>query len=128
MSTFAGDLAAFVRFAERQTRAAFVRTTEAVQRSVVDGSELTGAPGQPVRTGALRASWIGEFVSETLWRLSTNIAYAEAIEDGKTDRATFNSGRGAPRSEVGGYHSLAHTIAGWPRIVEFVTRPSGARL
>ncbi len=126
MTAFGDDLNRFVQFAERQTRDVFVHATEEVQRSVVEGSTLTGAPGQPVRTGALRASWIGEFLSETLWRLSTNMAYAEAIEDGGSERGRFNPARGAPRSEVGGYHSVAHTIAGWPRIVEFVTRPTQA--
>lgn len=128
MTSFAEGLGQFIEFAEARTKDAFVHATEEVQRSVVDGSELTGAPGQPVRTGTLKGSWIGEFLSETLWQLTTNLEYAEYIENGGNDRGPFNPARGAPRSQVGGYHSVAHTITGWPRILEFVTRPTAGAL
>lgn len=141
MTAFAADLARFVELAEGQTRDAFVHATEEVKRSVVDGSELTGAPGQKVDTGYMKGSFIGEFVTETLWRLTTNVAYAPVHEYGDRDafdkegverpeylKSTKEPGAGgAVASTVGGEHSVAHTIAGWPRILEYVTRPGTQR-
>jgi hypothetical protein len=99
------------------SKALFVGTTTEVQRSIVEGSEITGAPGQPVDTGALKASWIPEFVSESEWQTTTNLDYAPIIEDNL---------RGATlRSPVGGFHSVKRTVAGFPRIVEHVAREVG---
>ena len=79
-----------------------------VQRSVVEGSEITGAPGQPVDTGFLKSSWIARFLEAWRWTTTTAAAYAKHIEEavGLT-----------LRSEVGGFHSVKLTIAGWQRIV-----------
>jgi hypothetical protein len=100
---------------QETVRRAFLRATEEVQRSVVEGSELTGAPGQPVDLGYLKGSFIPDFVSPLRWRLTTNAAYAPSIEDG----VSYAHG-GTPltlRSPVGGFHSVKLTKAGWPRIV-----------
>lgn len=64
--------------------------TEEIERSVVYGSELTGAAGQPVDTGNLRNSWIGRWIANTLWILSTNVAYARIVED-NTRGVTFKN-------------------------------------
>jgi hypothetical protein len=90
-----------------------VRSTEEVQRSVVLGSAITGAPGQPVDTGNLKASWIGEFESATAWALTTKTEYAPFIENGENAYGPFTL-----RSEVGGFHSVKLTRAGWGRIVD----------
>jgi hypothetical protein len=97
--------------AERKVTRAFHIATDEVQRSVVYGSERTGAPGQPVDTGLLRASWIAEFLSPSRWQLTTNTEYAPVIESNL---------RGATlKSKVGGFHSVKLTRAGWSRIVAF---------
>lgn len=97
---------------ERNVRDVFLGVTSEVERSVVEGSELTGAPGQPVDTGTLRASWAGTFASPSRWSLSTNIEYAPVIED---------NARGATlRSAVGGFHSVKKTVLGFPNIVTAV--------
>lgn len=101
----------------RQERDIFVGVTEEVQRSVVNGSEITGAAGQPVQTGALKASYIPEFLGRDSWRLTTNTVYARPIEEGV--------GQYGPlilRSAVGGFHSIALTVAGFSRIVAVVVR------
>lgn len=85
---------------------------EEVNKSVVFGSELTGAPGQPVDTGFLRSSWIAEVVAPGVRQISTNVVYAPFIEDGGNDLAAFTL-----RSEVGGFHSVKLTEAAWPDIV-----------
>lgn len=139
--TFAGELAHFVELEKTETKDAFVASVEEVHRSIVDGSELTGAPGQKVDTGFLKGSWIIEYVTETRASISTNVAYAPVHEYGSREafdkrgvprppelKSTREPGAGSgQRSTVGGEHSVAHTIAGWPRIVEFVTRPSAQR-
>lgn len=127
MTTFTDALVRFNVTAQERVRDVFVDSTVEVQRSVVTGSELTGAPGQPVITGNLKTSWIGEFTSDATWELTTKSEYAIPIENGENDRGPFNPQRGAPRSEVGGYHSVKLTRAGWPRIVEsVVARVAGA--
>ena len=94
--------------------------TEAL-RSIQEGSELTGAPGQPVDTGALRASWQLIPRADSL-TIGTNVVYAEAIEDG--------IGKYGPlvlRSQVGGFHSVAQTVANMDRIVAAVVDRVGNR-
>lgn len=90
----------------------FVGTATEALRSVVEGSELTGAPGQPVDTGALRASWHLDFSDADHATISTNLAYAEAIEEG-----VGPSGPLTLRSPVGGWHSVVQTAANLDRIV-----------
>jgi len=86
-----------------------------VQRSVVEGSEITSAPGQPVDTGNLKGSFIPERVSDLVWETTTNVEYAEAIENGV---GAF--GALMLRSQVGGFHSIALTRGGWTRIMDKV--------
>lgn len=96
----------------------FVGIVEEAQRSIVEGSELTGAPGQPVDTGFLKGSWQAVFESPNVAVIGTNAEYAESIEDG----LSYAHG-GTPmtlRSDVGGFHSVALTVAGFDRIVEAV--------
>jgi hypothetical protein len=44
------------------------------QRSIVEGSELTGAPGQPVDTGFLKGSWSRWYDSPTKQTIGTNVS------------------------------------------------------
>ena len=127
MTPFSEALKGFSFLSEARITEAFTESTDEVRRSVLTGSELTGAPGQPVDTGNLLNSWHAERVSETRWQLSTNTAYAEYIEDGGNSRGQFNPARGDPRSEVGGYHSVKLTRTGWDRIVEAVARRIAGR-
>jgi hypothetical protein len=85
--------------------------------SIVVGSPVTGAPGQPVDTGALRASWQLTFPKRTRAEIMTRQVYAAAIEDGV--------GRHGPltlRSQVGGFHSVKLTIGNFDLLVEDVVR------
>ena len=122
--SFASELEALGLTNETLLHDAFVKATELVHGSILDGSELTGSPGQPIVTGALYASWIPEFTSDSTWEISTNLAYARPIEDGANDRAFFDPSRQngsitnrRERSPVGGYHSVKLTEASWDRIV-----------
>lgn len=134
MSTdFRRQLLGFQVTVTNRTRAVFDGCTAEVAHSIRDGSPLTGAPGQPVDTGFLKSSWIGEEITDTHWQFTTNVAYAPVIETGL--RAAYDPegatapaaapGRGGSKhikSEVGGQGSVMHTRAGWPRIVDHVTK------
>lgn len=86
-------------------------------RSVQEGSELTGAPGQPVDTGALRASWQLAFPDPDTAIIGTNLVYAAPIEEGVGKYGPLTL-----RSQVGGWHSVKLTVANIGRIVDAVTR------
>lgn len=108
----------------------FTMVAQEAHRSVVEGSEITGAPGQPVgqygpgyhngeHGGHLKGSWQLVFDSPNVAVIGTNVEYAESIEDG----LSYAHG-GTPmtlRSTVGGFHSVAQTEAGIPKIVAAVT-------
>lgn len=106
---FSGGMEGFRRKVARMTHDVFVKTCELTHQSVVDGSPLTGAPGQPVDTGTLKNSWVPGFESPTTWATKTNIVYAPIIEDNV---------RGATlRSAVGGFHSVKLTAAHFEHLV-----------
>ncbi|HXG70336.1 MAG TPA: hypothetical protein VNJ04_06940 [Gemmatimonadaceae bacterium] len=90
---------------------------EKAHESIQTGSPITGAPGQPVDTGALRASWQVEYPAANEALISTNLEYAQPIEDGIGKHGPLQL-----RSAVGGWHSLKMTVAGFQRIVNHVTR------
>ena len=137
MSAFRDQLHTFVEHVEGRTQAVFVGVTTEVQQAIVNGSALTGAPGQPVDTGFLKSSWIGAFITPTSWQLTTNVAYAPVIEEGvraaydaegATPPAVFLDGlpkgpRGGTKhvkSTVGGQGSVKLTRAAFQRIVDHV--------
>lgn len=115
--SFREDLKRFSVKVQTRNRDIFVGMTEEVQRSVVEGSEITNSPGQPVDTGALKASWIPEFTSPTEWQTSTNLVYAPVIEAGVGANGPLTL-----RSQVGGFHSVALTVAGAQAIADHVAK------
>lgn len=88
----------------------FANVVSAVHESIVDGSPVTGAPGQPVDTGTLRDSWTPEFLSATEARVSTNVEYAPHVEDNVRGVEFKNHGP----------HSVKLTVAGFDRLVDDV--------
>jgi hypothetical protein len=124
MTAFSDQVRGFTMKVLGQSNEVFVGSTVEAQRAIVEGSEITGSPGQPVDTGALKGSWIPEFVDANTWEMTTNLEYAPPIEDGV--------GRFGPltlRSQVGGFHSVKLLVANWDRVVAFVARQvvGGAR-
>lgn len=125
---FAEQMKAIALKVETRHKAVFDRCGELVESSIVSGSALTGAPGQPVGQygpgyhpgevgGTLKASWQREYLNANTQRVgipadSPAIAYAAGIEDlvGPYGAITI-------RSSVGGGHSRKLTIAAWPSIV-----------
>ncbi len=113
---FAAELKAFSEKAKRNERAIYVGVASECKRSIVDGSEYTGAPGQPVQTGQLKSSWVLD-IGESAATISTHLDYAPVIEAGRNDRSELTL-----RSAVGGFHSVKLTIVGFKRIVDAVTK------
>ncbi|HXH43300.1 MAG TPA: hypothetical protein VNK51_05550 [Bradyrhizobium sp.] len=115
--TFSDDLNRFSATLETRSRDVFVGVVEKAHESIQTGSAITGAPGQPVDTGALRASWQVQYPAADEALISTNLEYAQPIEDGIGKHGPLQL-----RSAVGGFHSVKTTVAGFQRIVDQVTR------
>lgn len=104
------------------TSAIFEDVGMEAQRSIVEGSELTGAPGQPVDTGNLKSSWTRWYDSPTRQTIGTNVEYAPNIEDGVGPHGPLTL-----RSTVGGFHSVAHTLNRLQNVLDVVTKRHGGR-
>lgn len=109
---FGDDVVRWTEKVEAKSREVFVNTVLAAHESIVQGSPVTGAPGQPVDTGLLKGSWQVDIEGE-VGTISTNVAYAPVIEDGIGPHGPLTL-----RSQVGGFHSVALTHAGFQRIVD----------
>jgi len=104
--SFGNDLARFLERTRAKEQRVFTNTAAAVKGSIVDGSPITGAPGQPVDTGNLAASWILAFESDRAATISTNVEYAPIVED-NVRGVTFRNH---------GPHSVKLTVAGFERL------------
>jgi len=121
---FEKNLRKFAVKQERMTRTLFLNVASACKDSIVEGSSITGAPGQPVGQygpgyhpgltgGTLKASWQLVFENATTAVIGSKLVYAPPIEEGT------NKGRQLTlRSTVGGFHSVAKTITGYRRLVD----------
>jgi len=127
--TYSDDIRAFTVSMTAKTDTAFANACALALDSIQNGNAITGAPGQPVDTGTLKASFLLDFHDPTHATISTNIAYAPVIED--NTRASYNPAGLQPKrpslknggtrrikSTVGGHHSVKMTVAAWPRIVD----------
>lgn len=120
--SFSEDLGAFADKVERRLVDTVTEAGVQCQASIVDGSPLTGAPGQPRDTGHLAGSFVPERISDLEWQTTTNVEYAPAVEEGQ--QAPYVTARGklvTPRpmqfqSAVGGAHSVALTRAAWQNV------------
>ena len=123
--SFDGDLSRFAVKLDRTMTGLLPAVAAAVHESIVSGSELTGAPGQPVGQygpgyhvgevgGTLKQSYTISFPAPDVAVVGTNLVYAPMNEYGVTES-------GAPyrqRSSVGGRYSVALTRAGFGALVD----------
>lgn len=137
--SFGDDLAFFRDKVVRRSRLVFLGSVDGIHDSVVEGSTVTGAPGQPVDVGNLLGSWQQTYPEEWVGQTATNVEYARAIEEGQQGEYTTTphtrviretgqvidvagGTRVTPRkmtlrSAVGGFHSVKLTRAGWKKVV-----------
>jgi hypothetical protein len=109
--SFKADMDAFVAKVRKREQNLYNACVRHVKRSIVYGSPVTGAPGQPVDSGDLRRSFRTKRIGRRERTVSSPLIYGPIIEDNK---------RGATlRSKVGGFHSIRLTRLGWKRIMAF---------
>ena len=123
MSTWESQIAKFQAKLDRRVNDVFLNTAEKIRDSAVFGSDITGAPGQPVDTGNLKNSWQLTHPEKLLARITTNVEYAEAVEEGIQAPYTTKGGTTVTphamvfKSAKGGPHSVRLTRSGFDRIV-----------
>ena len=128
--TFEGAIARWLAKVESRKTMLFVNVYNGLRDSIMVGSPLTGAPGQPVDTATLKLSWLlgNRFTASEIdlvnlvGILGTRLSYAPVIEE---DNPAFYDPRGENRelphvrkSTVGGPHSVKLTHANWDKIVD----------
>lgn len=120
--TFQGDIARFVGKTIIKQKFIFLHVANGMHNSVVKGSKVTGSPGQPVAQkfgGTLKNSWQLAFLDLFLASTTTPIIYARAIEE----QVDLRTGKQLQlRSEVGGFHSVKLTRAGYQKLVRAAAR------
>jgi len=116
--SFADDLKRFEQKVVADSRAIFVNVAATAHESIVNGSPITGSPGQPVMDGTLKASWQVTFPDQNTAEISTSVPWARSNEDGI---ARPGGGPYIQRSPVGGRHSVKLTIVGLQKIVAHET-------
>jgi hypothetical protein len=144
--TYAEDVRRWVLRTTAKTQDVVVASALKVHESIVAGSALTGAPGQPVDTGYLRASWVVGIGADPGFTLSgegpgrdpqwpsnkteapPQTGTAPQVVDLKAGRASIvtnakyaefiEEGVTPLRSPSGGVGSVKLTRAAWPRIVD----------
>lgn len=126
----ADEVAQFAAQLEGRLQDLVTETTGDLHESITTGDPLTGSPGQPIDTGFLINSWTTELPESFVGQVTTNVAYATAIEEGEreaydpegVDRPEDFTGirgdRPAVKSTVGGNHSVKMTRLAWQRIVD----------
>lgn len=109
--SFEDELQRFASSVERRAEKAFIESVHLARESIVDGSFLTGSPGQPDATGELKGSW-REVIGADGAVVSTRHPGAPTIEHG------IRHGQRLELHAGGGFHSVALTRAAWQRIVD----------
>lgn len=123
---FDTEVQAWVAKVRQNQRDIFLGCVADVKESIQGGSPVTAAPGQPVDTGNLINSWQDTYPNPWIGEVTTNVEYAQAIEDGQQAPYTTKKGTQVTprpirfRSAVGGAHSVALTRAAWAALVNSV--------
>ncbi|MGB0878683.1 MAG: hypothetical protein ACPGVY_11365 [Mycobacterium sp.] len=124
--SFGDDLALFKTTVVGRSQAVFLGSVNRLHGSIVDGSEVSGAPGQPRDTGFLAGSWQETYPEEWVGQTATGAEYALPIEHGQqAPYQHHSSGKTVTPRPIqyrsgGGSDSVKLTRAAWPRIVESV--------
>ena len=129
MNNWESKLAGFRATINRRINDIHINCAEQIRDGVAFGSTTTGAPGQMVDTETLRQSYLtgAKHIAPLLWRMTTNLKYAEVVEEGGYVLSSSRSGamtglNWTQRSEVGGPHSIALTRANFQRVADRAVR------
>lgn len=110
--SFKSEVLAFTAKVDRRAVAVHNKVADLAFGSIVEGSPITGAPGQPVDTGYLKGSWQNIIEGPLTRAIVTPTLYAPEIELGIRNGRLLTL-----RSQVGGFRSVMLTRAGWRSIV-----------
>ena len=114
-ASFERDLKDFVANVRTRMLSLHIMLANMLHDSIVHGSELTAAPGQPIDTGFLKGSWQLKHLEPLLSQTATDCVYSGPIEDG----ISYTTGKPLTlRSKTGGFHSVKLTRAGFYRLQE----------
>lgn len=118
VSVFLKQLAEFSKKVERTEEEVFHAFVDEMADVIVNGSPITGSPGQPhdLRDG----DWTTRYESDTVAVISTSEPSARSVEDG----ISYKHGRPLTKlkSPVGGFHSLKTAVAGSDKVLIHVVR------
>jgi hypothetical protein len=114
----------FAKTLERTEKEIFDGIVDLAYESVVNGSAITGSPGQPsdLRDAdpATGKDWYKEYDAPLSASIANNDKSARSVEDG----ISYKHGRALTKlhSDVGGFHSVALTVLGYDKIAAEVVR------
>ena len=124
--TFREDVARFTGKVTTRGQQLHAAVSDLAFTSIVEGSPVTGAPGQPVAPDAppgvrtLKGSWQQIPEGPLRTAILTDVPYAPDIEDGARNGRALTL-----RSKIGGFHSVKLTRTGWHRLVEAALKVVG---
>lgn len=108
---------------EGLTKDIVTTAVELTADSIVNGSSVTGSPGQPadLRDGA----WKTQHLSDYYAVISTTAKSARSVEDGMS----YKHGRPLTKlhSDIGGFHSALATAAAFPRLLSEAVKKNGGK-
>jgi hypothetical protein len=112
--SFSEEMVALAEQIDRENNSLLDRVADTMLESIVNGSELTGAPGQPIaegdvpNAGKLWSSWRKSAPTNESRELSTDVEYAIDVEDNPRNLQFAR----------GGAHSVRLTLAAFDTIVD----------
>jgi hypothetical protein len=100
--SFADDLRRFQVKVTGRSVELMMTVVPKLHESIVEGSSLTGAPGQPIDTGALRSSWQYEYAPDfSSATIGTFLGYAPVIEYGLRSKYDPRGDYGVAGGQIG---------------------------
>lgn len=123
----ASDINRFKVLARTRTQIVFKGAARASLAGIKFGSAITGAPGQPVESQALRDSWTETELSPDAILIAPHGEPVKWAYQNETGIALPGGGLYKQRSAKGGRWSVAKTITGWPAQVHAIVQKLGVR-
>ena len=124
------DMAAVATRLNANLLAMFDDSVNMAAESIINGSAVTGSPGQPVKDDVLRNSWVTEKLTPTHATITVpgSAPASDWVMQNEDGIARPGGGVYHLVSPVGGRWSMAKTVAGWDKIVGVAVANQGQAL